>query len=194
MVGYSFDISAISNKFVRYRALKLFLFYFLSAYVSASIGYVLLEAIMPNGFVWGAFFLMFTYHTQHPFQYIAVVVVTYAIIATVCTVKMSCFASFARRLAIFGIMGVSVIVASVPGGVLWTIHDMQAGYFTTGTRFWNDLLGGALYGGQLGWLIIAFSIPYNLLGLIVGYYITSYGFNIAKHVVSGAPTASYEGS
>jgi hypothetical protein len=51
---------------------------------------------------------------------------------------------------------------------------MQAGYFTTGSRFINDLLSGAFTGLKLGWIIAALSVPYNIIGLIIGYFITRY--------------------
>jgi hypothetical protein len=56
---------------------------------------------------------------------------------------------------------------------------MQAGYFTTGARFWSDLQWGASMGLRVGWLIIALSLPYSVIGLLVGYVITDLGFKLA---------------
>ena len=80
-------------------------------------------------------------------------------------------------------MVTTIFAASIPGGVLWKIHDMQAGFFTKGARFWDDLLWGASAGLQVGWLIVLLSLPYNVIGLVVGYAVTSFGFKI------GAPAA-----
>ncbi len=67
-----------------------------------------------------------------------------------------------------------------PGGVLWEFHDMQAGYFLTGSRLWNKLAGGAWTGLQIGWLVMAFSIPYNILGLVAGFWITKVAFRLSR--------------
>lgn len=45
---------------------------------------------------------------------------------------------------------------------------MQAGYFTEGARFWRDLWWGAKGGLLFGWFVILISIPYNLIGLLIG--------------------------
>ena len=122
---------------------------------------------------------MFCYHWEHPFQYISLVAFVYGVVA-------SAFAHALRsqnktsRLAVVLIMAVTIIVASPIGGVLWVIHDMQAGYFPEGTRFRSHLIWGAFEGIQSGWLIILLSIPYNLLGLIVGYFATSHGLKLAR--------------
>jgi hypothetical protein len=46
----------------------------------------------------------------------------------------------------------------------------------------SDLLWGASTGLQTGWLVIALSLPYNILGLIAGYVVTHFGFRIAAPV------------
>ena len=160
-------------------ALKLFVYFALLCFVPGSIVYLLLYAIMPGNYVFGYLFLMFCYHFQHPFQYIAVVAVTYAIIATAFALKWPDIMGWHRRLLIFGIMISTIIVASVPGGVLWKIHDMQEGFIPAGSKLWADLGWGALTGLEIGWLIVALSIPYNIIGLILGYFVTKNGFKMA---------------
>jgi len=137
---------------------------------------------MPRGHVFGGLYRMFLYHESHPFQYIAVVALTYGVIATGCALRLSRLAGWRHSAAIVGIIFATVLVASVPGGVLWKIHDMQAGYFTTGSRFWSDLLWGASTGLQVGWLVIALSLPYNIIGLILGYAVTHLGFRLSASV------------
>lgn len=121
---------------------------------------------------------MFMYHEAHPFQYITIVALTYGVVATVCVICWPKLTGWRLRIAIVSIMLVTIIAASVPGGVLWKIHDMQAGYFPTGAKFWNDLLWGASTGLQGGWFVIGLSFPYNIIGLIAGYAVTLSGFRL----------------
>ena len=166
--------------------MKLFAYYFCSTFTAASLGYFLLRAAFGEG-VFGALFRMFLYHRQHPFQYIALACSTFAVVAAFFTPRVAQLASAPQVLAIFSLMLGSIVIASVPGGVLWSIHDMQAGYFPGGERFWRALACGASSGLQVGWLIIALSFPFNLLGLITGYFITLYGLRLAKKTTH--PTA-----
>ena len=165
------------------RALQFFAFFTSSAFALGSVGYLALHMVLPQGYVFGGRYRMFLYHETHPLQYIAVVAVTYGSIATACVLRWSHLEGWHRFSAIVGIMIATVFVASAPGGVLWKIHDMQAGFFTMGARFWSDLLWGALTGLEVGWLVIALSFPYNIIGLIVGYTVTLFGYRI------GAPAA-----
>ena len=164
------------------RTLKLFTLFATSAFLLGAVGYLALHAFMPQGHVFCGLYRMFLYHESHPFQYIAVVALTYGGVATACALRWSRLAGWRRSAAIIGTIVATVLIASVPGGVLWKIHDMQAGYFTTGARFWSDLLWGASTGLQVGWLVIAFSLPYNIIGLILGYGVTHFGFRIAAPV------------
>ncbi|MDQ6632773.1 MAG: hypothetical protein M3Y82_13625 [Verrucomicrobiota bacterium] len=144
----------------------------------ASFVYVVLHMLLRGGDVFGALPRMFLYQEEHPFQYIALVTMIYGFIATFCALRWSDIVRWQRHCMSFAIMITTIIVASVPGGVLWKIHDMQAGYFPTGIQFWSDLFWGASSGLQIGWLLIALSLPYNLIGLIAGHLITLYGFRI----------------
>jgi hypothetical protein len=161
------------------RPLKLFSFFAASSFLLGSAGYMGLHAVMPHGVVFGRLYRMFLYHEAHPFQYIAVVSFTYAIIATLSGPRCSRLTAWRRRVAILSIVAASILIASIPGGVLWKVHDMQAGYFTTGARFWSDLQWGASMGLRVGWLIAALSLPYSIVGLLVGYVITDLGFKLA---------------
>lgn len=161
------------------RAFKLFAFFAASTFALASLGYLLLHAVMPHGEVFGGLYRMFMYHETYPFQYIAVIAFTYAVIAAGFVIRWRHLSGWRQGVAIISIILLSVFVASVPGGVLWKIHDMQAGYFTTGSQFWSDLFWGASTGLKIGWLVIALSLPYNIIGFIVGYAVTFYGYKIA---------------
>lgn len=160
--------------------LKLFAYFAGCAFILSSIGYLLLHAVLPEGHVFGGLYRMLAYHEAHPFQYIAIVAIAYGLIATLGVTFGLCFIKRYRTIAIFAIIGLSLIMASIPGGILGTIHDMQAGFFVHGDAFWNAILRGALSGLESGWYVVLLSLPYNIIGLIVGYIITSYGFKIAS--------------
>ena len=111
---------------------------------------------------------MFMYHDEHPLQYIAVVSIVFGVIGTFWLRVFGHSIRWKRWISIIAAIVLTVVIASVPGGILWKIHDMQAGYFPPGVRFWDDLLWGAKEGLLIGWLVIVASIPYNLLGLGIG--------------------------
>lgn len=161
------------------RVLKVYAFFAVSAFVLGSLGYRIVQSLTPNDHVFGVLYRMFLYHESYPFQYIAIVALTYAFIATGYALLWPRFSGWRQGGAIVAMILLTLLVASVPGGVLWKIHDMQAGFFTQGSRFWVDLLWGASAGLQAGWLVIALSVPYNVIGLIVGYGVTRLGLRIA---------------
>jgi hypothetical protein len=157
------------------RALKSFVFFAGVAFLIGAVGYLVARAVMPGGRVFAGLPRMFMYHEEHPFQYIAVVAVTYGVIASVYCVRAPHLVGWKQGLGIVGVIALTIIVASVPGGVLWKIHDMQAGFFTKGARFWRDLLWGAGAGLNAGWLVIALSFPFNVIGLVIGFGMTFWG-------------------
>lgn len=69
-------------------------------------------------------------------------------------------------------MLLTILLSSAPGGVLWKVHDMYAGYFPADARLWIDLLWGAKKGLSEGWVIILISVPYNVIGVLLGYVVT----------------------
>ena len=161
------------------RVLKIYALFAVSAFVLGSLGYKMVQSLTPNDHVFGGLHRMFFYHESHPIQYIAIVAFTYALVATGCALRCPHLYGWRQSGAIVAIILLTILVASVPGGVLWKIHDMQAGFFPKGFRFWGDLLWGASAGLQVGWLVIALSMPYNIVGLIAGYGVTRLGFRIA---------------
>jgi len=162
------------------RVFSLFVFLALSAFLLGIAGYKALHVVMPHGFVFGGLYRMFMYHESHPSQYVGIMALTYGTIATSWILRWPELVGWRQSGAIAAIILASILVASVPGGVLWKIHDMQAGFFTQGGRFWRDLLWGAATGLEIGWMVMALSLPYNILGLIAGYGITRLGFRIAR--------------
>jgi hypothetical protein len=159
----------------------LIVYFVATSFAFASLTYFSLQFILPTGFpIFGALFRMFMYHTAHPYQYIGVVSLVYAAIATPMSLRWGHLHGWRLRLLILGVIAATIVVASVPGGMLWKIHDMQAGRFTHGSEFRSDILWGATTGLQIGWFIIAVSIPYNLIGLAIGYFVTRRGFRLAE--------------
>ena len=76
-----------------------------------------------------------------------------------------------RIVEVLAVIFVALVLACPLGGMLWHFHDMQAGFFP---NFWlRKLLGGAVEGLMVGPLLIFYSFPYNLIGLIVGYFATT---------------------
>lgn len=137
-----------------------------------AIVYALLAEIMPRGAVFASFYRMFLYHYAYPYQYIAVVAASYGLVLFACPTAAAKLNGPARAAIIVQIMLGSVLLASIPGGLLWKIHDMQSGFFPEGDRLQADLMWGVREGLKSGWLVVALSIPYNLIGLVLGYAVT----------------------
>ncbi|WP_400194318.1 hypothetical protein [Hymenobacter sp. B81] len=129
---------------------------------------------MPQGYVFGHLTGMPLYHWQHPLSYILLTCFCYGLIAAVLARH---FAGLSRRSRVLwtGITALLTVVASSPmGGMLWHYHDMQAGYFPS---FWRSRMVeyGVSWGLAAGWAIVGLSVPYNVLGLLVCYWLTSWG-------------------
>ena len=152
-----------------------FLFYSTVSWLLGCLVYMLLETIMPSGNVFGRWYRMFLYHYQHPYQYILVVALSYGFIATVWTRFYGYLIAWKRAISIIMVMLFSLVIASVLGGVLWAIHDIQAGFLPPLDVLWGNLTWAATTGLTFGWVIIGLSIPYNILCGISGYFLTHYG-------------------
>lgn len=175
--------------------LKLFVFLVGCSFLFGAAGYFILWLIMPEGWVFGALYRMFCYHWEHPLQYIALMSLIYSTVATFVILLPDDPVGKWPCVTIPLIMLASIALASPVGGVLWAIHDMQAGYFPDGIRFWNALIWGALEGISSGWLIILTSVPYNILGVIVGYQVTLRGYRMTpryKAKVTYEPTNDFQ--
>lgn len=170
-----------------HRVLKIFAFFGVGAFALGSLVYLALHALMPRGYVFGALYRMFLYHENHPFQYIAVVAFIYAVIGTTCAIRWPGLQGWRRHAAVVVVLFLTVLVASIPGGILWKIHDMEAGFFPKGAQFWRDLMWGADAGLQFGWLIVVLSLPYNIICFILGFLLTSYGFKISTSQSNPTP-------
>ena len=140
--------------------------FFTLAFGLGSIGYEIASVLLPRP-VFAGLYGMFMYHAQHPLQYIAVVAVVYALVASVwaCTVGPK-QKGVVRWLTIAGLIPTTIVLASFPGGMLWSWHDMQTGFVPA---FWfRKLMQEGLWGLEIGWLVVGLSFPYNICGAMAG--------------------------
>ena len=135
-------------------------------FLLGSLGYLVISSLL--GAAFGGLFRMFMYHEAHPFQYIGIVAIVFGIVGSGWVRYFGATEGLKRWLSILLCILLTIFVSSVPGGILWKIHDMQAGYFTEGARFWGDLWWGAKEGLLVGWLVMLISIPYNFIGILIG--------------------------
>lgn len=137
-------------------------------FLFASLGFLTITSLFDHTF--GGLYRMYMYHEQHPFQYIAVVSITFGVFSIAWLQVCRHMTGWGRWISILVTILLTILVASVPGGILWKIHDMQAGWFPEGEKFWKDILWGAKEGLRFGWLIVLMSTPYNILGLVTGMF------------------------
>lgn len=153
------------------------IFFWVVSLVSAIIGYYLLWYIMPEHYVFGIWFRMFLYHYEHPIQYILIPCFFFGILATIFLEKFSRQILLKQLQILILISSITILISSPFGGILWNYHDMQAGYFPV-NWFEKMVKNGIEMGLFMGWLIVALSIPYNLLGLLTCFYIMKFGSNL----------------
>lgn len=122
----------------------------------------------------GYLFRMFMYPDQHPFQYLAVVALPFAFLTAVWTIIPSKYFRANHWQQIVAVILLSLIVSSILGGLLWTFHDMQAGYFPSYDTMVEHFLQGAWWGLTLGPLIVTLSIPMNFFAFVIAYNVASF--------------------
>jgi hypothetical protein len=159
------------------KTIKKLFFFWICSFIIAIAGYYLLWLIMPNHFVFGVWFRMFLYHYEFPIQYIVIPSFFYGIIASIFSSRFNIQSIKKQLLTLFYIVSITMIISFPFGGMLWMYHDMQAGYFPTN---WVEKMirHGIASGLSTGWLIISLSLPYNLLGVVVAYFLTKKGAQI----------------
>ncbi len=145
--------------------------------------YYALWMVLPGHNVFGSLYRMFLYHWNFPMQYIAIPCFFYGIIAVLFADKFQRNKTIGRIIITMAIVVLTMIISSPVGGVLWHYHDMKAGFFPD---HWISKLihKGLPHGLFVGWLVIKLSLPYNILGSILCFFLTKKGielFNIAKH-------------
>lgn len=153
-----------------FKHLQVFYFFFSRSLLMAVAGYYLLWLMMPDHYVLGSWIRMYTYHWQHPITYILIPCFFYGLIAVFFIRKFQTQSVFKKILWTLLIVVLTIFASSPWGGMLWHYHDMQNGYFP---QNWEYLIitKGFTMGFSLGWLIIATAIPYNILGIIIAYFL-----------------------
>jgi hypothetical protein len=116
---------------------------------------------------------MIAYPEQHPLQYAIVLAAPHAFLTAIWTLSPPSITSRWRWLQITTIILAAVAISSVLGGILWTFHDMQAGYFPPYDRLVNDFREGAWSGLTIGPDIVVLSTPLNIIAFLVLYLITN---------------------
>ena len=154
----------------------------MTSFILATSLYYLLWILIPNHHVFGAWYRMFVYHWQHPIQYILIPCFFYGIIATFISDTFRRKKVLGQVLLTLVIIILTVILSLPFGGMLWHYHDMQAGYFPT-NWFHTMITKGFSWGIELGWLIIGLSVPYNIFGSVICYFLTKKGSELFKNSV-----------
>lgn len=139
------------------------------AFVLGSLGYLALN--VSGEPVFGGLFRMFMYHEQNPFQYIALVAIVFGFTGVLWVRFFGRLSGWRRWGTIIATLWMTVVFASIPGGVLWAIYDMQAGFVPKWPLFGNKLWWGLRDGFFLGWLVILLSFPYNVAGTLLGAFV-----------------------
>lgn len=154
--------------------IKRLLFYWTASFVVAALLYFVLRAVMPNNYVFGFLPRMFLYHWEHPLEFIAIPCFFYGIIATYFANKFSRQNIVKNVFLTVVIILLTILVSSPLGGMLWYYYDMKAGFFPEN---WLErtIKSGFSQGLVFGWLIVSLSIPYNILGAVLCYFITKKG-------------------
>ena len=158
---------------------KRLFFYWITSFILATVLYYMLWVIMPNHYVLAALFGMFTYHWEHPIMFIAIPCFFYGIIASLLAGKFSKQNVRRQILMTVLIIILTILLSSPFGGMLWHYYDMKAGYFPP-NWFLKMIQLGFAWGLEDGWVIIGLSIPYNIIGSIICYFLTKKGSELFK--------------
>lgn len=159
--------------------LNRFLFFFSSSFIIAYSMYYFLFMIMPKHYVFGQLYRMFLYHCNYPLGYILICCFFYAIFASLLAHQFL-LANRKKRILLTLIIIIFTILSSSPfGGMLWHFHDMRAGFFPDN---WMSKMisNGFTEGLKIGWFVILLSIPYNIFGAIICYFLSIRGATLFK--------------
>jgi hypothetical protein len=138
--------------------------------------YWFLHSVCGQDQTFGGLYRMFCYHDEHPAQYIGIVAVVFALFAATWTVT-SRSVGWRCHLGLLGVFIATLLLSSALGGILYTFHDMQAGFFPSWERRKEMFLDGVTTGIACGWLIVIFSFPLNIITAAFAYVST---FNLVK--------------
>lgn len=151
---------------------KRLIFFWATSFLLGTLLFFILKMFGFDAF--GATFMMPQYHNAHPIPYILLACFFYGLLATRLTRRFSKRSLGGQVLMTLLIVLLTVLISSPFGGMLYYYHDMEAGYFLPN---WPSILlqKGAFEGIQLGWLIAAISIPFNIIGIVVTFFLNLRG-------------------
>ena len=149
-------------------------FYWITSFALATVLYYILSITKSNGYVFGAWYRMYDYHETYPLGFIAIPCFFYGIIATLFAEKFINQSIIKQIFTVLLIIVLTIICSSPFGGMLWHYYDMKKGYFPS-NWFIKMIASGFEWGLAFGWLIVILSIPYNIIGSIICYFLTKKG-------------------
>jgi hypothetical protein len=147
----------------RNKFLSFFSAIFLVTYCFNSVVYAVLLSMGLKPF--GTLYRMFLYHYEHPYQFILIFTIILALCAAIFIKFFNKWKGWKKYAGIAGTFAVAFIISCMAGGILWKLYDMQAGFTPKGWQFWSDLVWGLWAGLAVGWQVVLYSFPYNLIVL-----------------------------
>ena len=140
------------------------------------------RALLPDRDVFASLYRMFTYHEHYAVAFIAVVSVSFGTVGAAAGPALARQPGGRRLAAMLGVLAAAVVVASAPGGVLWVLCDIRAGFVPPRAVLADNLVWGATSGLGLGWLIVAASAPFNVFAAAAGVGLLRVGLRLARRV------------
>lgn len=147
-------------------------FFFFASFLLAGGGYFILSLFIKR--VFGVLYRMPLYHFTYPYQYIGLTCFIFALAAALIVMHKTNATPTKNTLLSLLVIIVTLAISSVLGGMLWEVHDMNAGYWPS---FWQRKLlsEGPRLGLFNGWFIVLGSIPYNLFGIPIAIWLLNLG-------------------
>lgn len=154
--------------------LKRTVFFWLTSFGAATVGYYLLWLVLPEHRVSGATYRMLFYHDAHPLAFIALACLCYGLLAAGAARAFSRRGQSGRVMITLTVNILTTGISLPLGGMLWYWYDMRAGCFPA---HWGRILleQGSLDGWAVGWLVMLLSVPCSWLGLPICYYLLQTG-------------------
>lgn len=112
------------------------------------------------------------YYHYYPYQYICMISLIYSVVSLIWISFFKSQSVIWRRINILVVIFLTLTISSVFCGMLWCLHDSNAGFWPTTPVLINNLMSSAINGLLYGWAIIFLSMPYNFITFILGFVFT----------------------
>lgn len=159
---------------------RLFLFSLAGSFAVWSATAALLRAVWPGRDVFAAAYGMIMYPEAHPYAFIGVVSVAFACVAAIAGPALARLSGGRRVAALVGVVVGAVVVAGVPGGLLYTALDIQAGFVPPSYTLRANLMSNAMNGLMLGPILAVMSVPFSVVALLAGVGVLHAGLRMAN--------------